>query len=65
MVEWLSHFGVPFQLVATKVDKVTKNQRANSLRRIKDSLGFEDVLLFSATTGEGKKDLWKIINGSC
>ena len=65
MIEWLSHFGVPFQLVATKFDKVAKSQRTRSLRRIRESLGSEDVLPFSAVTGEGKKDLWKIINGIC
>ncbi len=65
MVEWLSHFGVPFQLVATKFDKVAKSRRARSLRRIRESLGSEDILPFSAVTGEGKKDLWKIINGIC
>lgn len=65
MVEWLSHFGVPFQLVATKYDKVAKSRRVRSLRQIRESLGSEDILPFSATTGEGKKDLWKIINGIC
>lgn len=65
MVEWLSHFGVPFQLVATKLDKVAKSQRTRSLRRIRESLEIEDILPFSAVSGEGKKDLWKIINGIC
>jgi GTP-binding protein len=65
MIEWLSHFGVPFQLIATKFDKVAKSQRTRSLRRIRESLESEDVLPFSAVTGEGKKDLWKIINGIC
>lgn len=65
MVKWLSHFGVPFQLVATKFDKLVQSQRVRSLRRIIESLGSEDILPFSAITGEGKKDLWKIINGFC
>ncbi len=65
MVEWLSHFGVPFQLVATKFDKVAKSRRTRSLRRIRESLGSEDILPFSAVSGEGKKGLWKIINGIC
>ena len=61
MVEWLDENRIPAQVVATKIDKVPRNRRFKSLSLIKESLGVDNVIPFSATTGEGKKHIWRII----
>lgn len=61
MVEWLAQNEIPTQLVATKIDKVSRSKRAKALEIIRETLGVEDVISFSAVTGEGKKDIWRTI----
>ena len=61
MVEWLAQHQIPTQVVATKIDKVSKSKRSKALTVIKETLGVDSVLSFSAVTGEGKKQLWKVI----
>ncbi|MEN6317479.1 MAG: ribosome biogenesis GTP-binding protein YihA/YsxC [Syntrophaceae bacterium] len=61
-IQWLHMYNIPFLFVLTKIDKLSRNQRAVRWRRIKESLGLTATpVLFSARTGEGKKDIWKTI----
>lgn len=58
---WVQHQGVPCLVAATKVDKLTRAQRArhmNDLERLHEGL----VVAVSAQTGEGLKELWKTID---
>jgi GTP-binding protein len=59
MLDFLSEIGVPTIVVLTKIDKLTANQRKQSARGIAASLGLESeqVLEFSAVTGEGRNEL--------
>lgn len=59
--------GVPIVVVATKVDKVSTQDREQCLEIIRDGLGLPDgqPLSVSSTTGEGTRDLWKIISEAC
>lgn len=59
MKEWLVAAGVPFLVVASKIDKLKKAQRAESVRTIEES--FYPPLAFSAVTGEGVPELWDAI----
>jgi GTP-binding protein len=61
MVDWLDQNRIPAQVVATKIDKVSKNKRSRALAVIRETLGVDDVIPFSAVTGEGKKEIWRII----
>lgn len=63
LLEWLDYYGVPFLVVLTKIDKISKNQRFKRRAALKKSIGLgeEHFVLFSALTGEGKDDLWKKI----
>lgn len=61
MIEWLEHFQVPYQVVATKVDKLSGNQRQKSLKLVRETLKTDDVIPFSALSGQGKKEIWKIL----
>jgi GTP-binding protein len=59
--------GVPILVVATKIDKVSKNDQEASLEVIRNGLGLPEgqPLFVSSVTGQGIKDLWKIIMEAC
>lgn len=58
---------VPLVVVATKIDKVSNNQRPACLETIRQGLGLPEgqPLAVSSTTGEGTRDLWRIILEAC
>jgi GTP-binding protein len=57
--EWLAKLKIPRMLVATKSDKLSNNQRAASMRVISNSPGAQSVVISSAETGSGCKEIWK------
>jgi len=63
----LYDMGVPLVVVATKVDKLAKSEVEPSLEMIRQGLGLPDgqPLCVSSVTGEGTKELWKIILEAC
>lgn len=64
MINWLIDAGVPFTVVATKTDKLSKSQLAEALKNLHDSyfLGTDiEVIPFSSVTREGKDTLWNKI----
>jgi GTP-binding protein len=58
---WLGHLGVPCQVVATKVDKLSRTDRVRHLKEL-ERLYEGPVTAVSAQTGEGLKELWKTID---
>jgi GTP-binding protein len=58
--EWLQAQPLPKAVVATKVDKLTRAERARHSRQL-DSLYQGPVRLVSAHSGEGLEELWKLI----
>ena len=58
LVEWLRHVGRAFLVVATKIDRLSGNQRTRNLAAIKKGLELDEVLPVSAKTGAGIKELW-------
>jgi GTP-binding protein len=58
---WLQQWGRPFVMVLTKIDKLSRNERARAQRRWQDAGGAEPVL-FSSVTAEGKDKLWQWID---
>ena len=64
MINWMIDMGVPFLVVATKTDKLSKKQLAEALESIHNEFfngtGIE-ILPFSSVTREGKDELWKKI----
>jgi GTP-binding protein len=58
-LEWLRRWGRPFLMVLTKVDKLSRNERARSLQRWQRAGGGTEPVLFSAVTSEGKEKLWQ------
>jgi len=59
--DWLRQQPVSRRVVATKVDKLTRQERVRHLNEL-EQLHNGPVLSFSAHTGEGLKDLWKTID---
>ena len=59
MKQWLQANGQAFVVVASKADKVKAAQKARAIRSVEEQ--FDDVLPFSAKTGEGVKPLWERI----
>jgi GTP-binding protein len=64
MVDFLSEIGVPTIVVLTKVDKLSASQRKNAAAGIAATLGLEaeQVLEFSAVTGEGRNELAEAVD---
>ena len=57
---WVKSQECPCGIVATKVDKLTRAERARHTRQL-ESLFDVPVTLVSAETGEGLDELWKLI----
>lgn len=59
MMDFLASVGVPTIVVATKVDKLSKAERGQTLAALAARLGIEDEQLipFSARSGEGRDEL--------
>ena len=68
LAAWLKSRGARRQVVLTKADKLSANQRRQALdtasRRL--SLGEDEPpMLISAVTGDGIPALWRVIDGVC
>jgi len=63
----LYDIGVPIVVVATKIDKLSKNEVEKSMETIREELGLPEgqPLQISSVTGEGTKALWTIILEAC
>jgi len=62
--EWLRSLDRQSVVVATKVDRLKRGERARALERIRRALGLgheADLLAASADTGEGVRELWQRI----
>lgn len=64
LLDWLRAAGRDFAVVATKVDRLSGNERTRNLLALKKGLELDDVLLVSAKTGNGVKELWTRIEAA-
>ena len=61
MYQYLKYYQLRTLEVATKIDKTPKSKRLHVAKQIKQRLDLnqtDDVILFSATTGEGYEAVW-------
>jgi GTP-binding protein len=63
LLDWLRHAGRTFVVVATKVDRLSGNQRTRNLDALRKGLELDAILPISAKTGAGIKELWSRIEG--
>ncbi len=61
LIDWLRHAGRDFAVVATKIDRLSGNERTRNLLALKKGLELDDILPVSAKTDYGVKDLWSRI----
>lgn len=64
MYHYLKYYDLPVLVIATKLDKIKKNQLPNYVKRIEENFDLEtnDFLVpFSSMTGEGKNEAWNIL----
>ena len=64
MYEFLKYYNIPVIVVATKCDKIKKNQWNIHESAIKKKLNFDpsdDFIVFSSETKEGKEKAWEAI----
>jgi GTP-binding protein len=57
LLDWLRAAGRDFVVVATKIDRMSGNERTRSLLALKRALDVEELLPVSAKTGYGIKEL--------
>jgi GTP-binding protein len=64
LIDWLRAAGREFAVVATKIDRLSGNERTRNLHALKKGLELDEVLPISAKTGVGIKELWSRIETS-
>jgi GTP-binding protein len=61
LIAWLDQEGKNVVLVLTKIDKLTRRDRASRVRQMEKDVSAilsQKPILFSAKTGEGRKEIW-------
>jgi len=64
MINWLIDMNIPFTVVCTKTDKLSKNQLTEALDSLEKEYFSEtgiDLIPFSSVTRTGKEEVWKKI----
>ena len=64
LIDWLRAAGREFIVVATKIDRLSGNERTKNLLALKKSLELDELLPVSAKTGYGVKELWARIEAA-
>ncbi|MEJ2247309.1 MAG: ribosome biogenesis GTP-binding protein YihA/YsxC [Acidobacteriota bacterium] len=60
--EWLDELQLPRIVVATKSDKLSNNQKSRQSRLISKSMGGRSIVMSSAKTGEGSREIWEQVH---
>ncbi len=62
--EWLVHHHKPHLIVATKSDKLSKNELSRNVKRAAHAFNSDNLLIYSSTKREGRDRLWSAIEKS-
>ena len=64
MINYLYHFNIPFTVICTKSDKLSRSAAMDRRRKIAQAvkLGADNVLVSSALTKQGKADILQRID---
>jgi GTP-binding protein len=64
MYDFLKHYELPCIIIATKADKIPKGKWQKHLKVTRETLDLEQddhIVVFSSETGEGKDQVWSIL----
>jgi GTP-binding protein len=64
MYEFLKHYEIPTIIIATKADKIPKGKWQKHVKVVRETLNIVDgdeLILFSAETGQGKDEAWSAL----
>jgi GTP-binding protein len=63
LLDWLDYHNIPSLIVLTKADKLSQSERPRQKKALAELPRFSgrNLLFFSAVTGEGKEELWRMI----
>lgn len=64
LIDWLRAAGRDFAVVATKIDRLSGNERTRNLLALKKGLELGEILPISARTDYGMKELWTRIEAA-
>ena len=59
LAAWLDRAGLSRAVVATKCDKLSRNQQASRRQRLSECMNRAEIILSSAATGQGCGEIWK------
>ena len=62
--EWLEYYQKPHIIVATKSDKLSQNELRRNIDSGRNMLKSDRVLPYSAITGRGREELWRVIEAA-
>jgi GTP-binding protein len=62
--DWLTLQAKPRLIVATKSDKLSKNDLQKSIDRARRTFNEERIVVYSAKTGHGREDVWRSIEAA-
>ncbi|NTU41723.1 MAG: YihA family ribosome biogenesis GTP-binding protein [Nitrospirales bacterium] len=60
--EWLAGLDIPYLIVGTKADKISRGRRSGHISAIRKGLNLPShvpALVYSSETGEGRDELWR------
>jgi len=60
--EWLEFQGVPYIVVATKIDKLNRSEEMRGMAAIRRKAPGTPLVPFSALTGRGVREIWQAIS---
>ncbi len=58
LIDFFTQLSIPFLIVLTKSDKLSKNEINKSLKKLKNSFGIENPIVTSSFKKTGISDLW-------
>ena len=58
---WLEFQGLPYVVVATKIDKLNQREEHRGLKAIQQEIKGGELVPFSAVTGRGAREIWQAI----
>ncbi len=60
--DWLEHWGRPYLVVVTKIDKLkSQSERVQTMAALREATPLRMPLTFSAVTGQGVREIWQAI----